>query len=313
MISGDVLTADHRADAIGAHDDDWSPVGLPPRSATLAGEMRAGLTRGEFFLVFQPQIDLLTRQFVGVEALVRWQHPRHRILLPSQFIPVAEHSGLIVPLGNQMLRLACLEAARWRSGLLARAKVSVSGYPAQVRHEGFIQHIASTLHETGLPTERLVVQLPEGAIVHPGHANFSVLKRLRQRGIRLAITGFGTGFSCLAYLPQVPVSSLKIDSTFLNGVPGNTRNEAITRTIVELGRTLDLRLVAEGVETQAQADFLREIGCDWAQGPLYAPPQTANILGEWVQTRPSGTQAPRMAGQAGHRLRQGGGNTKAAP
>ncbi|WP_332694164.1 EAL domain-containing protein [Devosia sp.] len=305
MISEDVLTAAHRADAKGATRGDWSAASLPAQSVKLAGEMRAGLTRGEFFLVFQPQIDLLTQRIAGVEALVRWQHPRHRILLPNQFIRVAELSGLIVPLGNQMLRLACIEAARWRSGPLAGVKVSVSGYPLQLRHEGFIQHIASTLHQTGLPAERLLIQLPESAIVHPGHANFSVLKRLRQRGIRLAITGFGTGFSCLAYLPQVPVSSLKIDRSFLSDVPGNTRNEAVTRTIVELGRTLDLHLVAEGVETEAQADFLREIGCGSAQGPLYAPPQTASILSEWIRTWPAGTQAPRMAGQAGNSPRPG--------
>lgn len=298
MILGDVLTAARRV-ATGPSHGERPASGTSAPSRDLAAEMRAGLGRGEFFLVFQPQIDLLSQQITGVEAQVRWQHPRNRILLPSQFIPVAEQSGLIVPLGNQMLRLACLEASRWRSGPLAGVKISVSGYPLQVRHEGFIQHIASTLHQTALPTERLVIQLPEGAIAHPGHANFSVLKRLRQRGVKLAITGFGTGFSCLAYLPQVPVSSLKIDSSFLSDIPGNTRNEAVTRTIVELGRTLKLRLVAEGVETEAQADFLRAIACDAAQGPLYAPPQTASNLSEWVQAWPRGKGAVARAVQPG--------------
>jgi EAL domain-containing protein (putative c-di-GMP-specific phosphodiesterase class I) len=274
-------------DTVGAHRPS-AGRDLPAQSLQFARELGLGLARGEFFVAFEPEIDLVTGKVVGVSAEARWQHPRRGVLLPQQFMPVAELSGLVVPLGNWVMRMAFLDAMRWRGSVLGSARVTMKISPLQLGNDDFVDHIASALRQTGFAADRLVIELPENVIARPDDARFMRLESLHKRGIGLAIGDFGTGYSRLANLWQMPATVLKIHPSFLGAVPGNARNEAIIRTIVELGQTLRLRLVAEGVESQGQADFLRHASCDTALGPLYARPMTGSMLAEWVQDRPTG-------------------------
>jgi EAL domain-containing protein (putative c-di-GMP-specific phosphodiesterase class I) len=265
---------------------------LPGRSLHFARELGLGLARGEFFVAFEPEMDLVTNRIVGVSAQARWRHPRRGVLQPQQFMPVAELSGLVVPLGNWVMRMAFLDAMRWRGSALGGARVTIKVSPLQLGNDDFIDNITSALRHTGFPAERLVIELPENVIARPDDARFTRLESLHKRGIGLAIGDFGTGYSRLANLWQLPATVLKIHHSFLGAIPGDARNEAIVRTIVELGQTLRLRLVAEGVERQGQADFLRQASCDAAMGSLYAGPMTGAMLAEWAADRAMESAAP---------------------
>ncbi|MGQ2965887.1 MAG: putative bifunctional diguanylate cyclase/phosphodiesterase [Methylophilus sp.] len=259
---------------------------LPPEDLAFASELEAAIAHEEFYLVYQPQIDFQSGRMVGVEALIRWQHPQHGVIPPNRFIGVAELTGLIVPMGAWVLKAACQQVANWRNHELADAKVSVNVSPLQLQSEGFTEYVAQVLRETGLAAERLVIELTESAFVHSDCKSMENLKALKHIGVKLAIDDFGTGYSCLAYLRDIPGDYLKVDRSFVNDVPGKERSEAVTSAIVVLGKNLHYQIVAEGVETEAQANYLKGLGCDFVQGFLYAKPMPEQELQQWVQARP---------------------------
>lgn len=260
---------------------------LPPEDLAFASELEAAIAHEEFYLVYQPQIDFNSGKLVGVEALIRWQHPQHGVVPPNKFIGVAELTGLIVPMGAWVLKAACQQVAGWKDQELANAKVSVNVSPMQLNADGFTDYVVQVLRETGLAAERLVIELTESAFVHSECKSMENLQALKRVGVKLAIDDFGTGYSCLAYLRDIPGDYLKVDRSFVNDVPGKERSEAVTSAIVVLGKNLHYQIVAEGVETEAQAEYLKGLGCDFVQGFLYAKPMTALALQEWVQVRAS--------------------------
>jgi EAL domain-containing protein (putative c-di-GMP-specific phosphodiesterase class I) len=268
---------------------------LPPEDLAFASELEAAIAHQEFYLVYQPQIDFNTGKLVGVEALIRWQHPQHGVVPPNRFIGVAELTGLIVPMGAWVLKAACQQVTAWQDGELAAAKVSVNVSPLQLQAEGFTDYVRQVLRETGLAAERLVIELTESAFVHSDCKSMQNLQALKRIGVKLAIDDFGTGYSCLAYLRDIPGDYLKVDRSFVNDVPGKERSEAVTSAIVVLGKNLHYQIVAEGVETEAQANYLRGLGCDFVQGFLYAKPMPEHELQQWVQARAEVTPAGHQA------------------
>jgi EAL domain-containing protein (putative c-di-GMP-specific phosphodiesterase class I) len=258
---------------------------LPPEDLAFASELEAAIAHEEFYLVFQPQIDFNTGKLVGVEALIRWQHPQQGVIPPNKFIGVAELTGLIVPMGAWVLKAACQQVSSWKNIELANAKVSVNVSSLQLHSEGFTEYVVQVLRETGLAAERLVIELTESAFVHSDSKSMENLQALKRIGVKLAIDDFGTGYSCLAYLRDIPGDYLKVDRSFINDVPGKERSEAVTSAIVVLGKNLHYQIVAEGVETEAQADYLKGLGCDFVQGFLYAKPMSEQALQQWVLAR----------------------------
>ncbi|MDF1505846.1 EAL domain-containing protein [Roseisolibacter sp. H3M3-2] len=246
----------------------------------LEADLRQALAAGggdQFTLHFQPIVRLADAEVVGAEALVRWAHPSRGRISPAQFIPIAESSGLIVPLGTWVLREACRAGARWAAGRAdapdatpLTMTVNLSG--RQLQAPGLVDEVAAVLAETGLPPSALVLEITETVMMQGTEANLVTLHALRALGVRLAIDDFGTGYSSLSYLQRFPIDILKIDKSFVEGLSRGAHEAALARTILALGDTLALRCIAEGVEDAAQRDHLRALGCDFAQGFLFARP-----------------------------------------
>jgi diguanylate cyclase (GGDEF)-like protein len=246
----------------------------------LEGELRGALERGEFALCYQPQLDLRTQCVDTVEALVRWQHPERGLVSPGEFIPAAEASGLIRPLGAWVLGEACREAKAWRDAGL-EIVVAVNLSPVQLRHDGVMHDIEGALRASGLDPRWLELEITESLLVERSEgATDRNLRGLASRSIRLALDDFGTGYSSLASLTRLPVATIKIDRSFVHDIGRDPENEAVVvRAIVSLGHVLGKRVVAEGVESEAQLAFLRQVGCDAAQGFLLGHPQVAAEVG----------------------------------
>jgi diguanylate cyclase (GGDEF)-like protein len=235
-------------------------------------ELRLALGREEFEVVYQPQFDLATESQCGSEALVRWQHPVHGKIAPGHFISVAEDTGLIVPLGEWVLRRACADAVKWPEPLF----VSVNLSPAQFRDGDVAETVAQVLKETGLPPERLELEITENLLINDTEEVLGKLNRLRQLGVAIAMDDFGTGYSSLSYLARFPFSKIKIDRQFIRNMTRDPAMRAIVKTIIALGKSLDVTITAEGVETEEQAAMLREFGCPQVQGFLYGYPGAAD-------------------------------------
>jgi diguanylate cyclase (GGDEF)-like protein len=249
----------------------------------LQQELRRALERGELALAYQPQLDLRTGRITGVEALARWSHPERGPVPPSEFVPAAEASGLVVPLGAWVLREACRQAAAWRrEGLDLTVAVNVS--PVQLRHPDLPGMVEEALVASGLAPERLELEVTEGLLVGTEAGVAERVAGLAARGVGLAIDDFGTGYSSLAYLKRLPARRIKVDRSFVRGIGAEPEGEAVVRAIVGLGHALGKEVVAEGVETEAQLAFLRELGCDAAQGFLLAKPRPAGEVGRLLAT-----------------------------
>jgi diguanylate cyclase (GGDEF)-like protein len=246
---------------------------------TLAAAMPGALDRGEFRLVYQPIVDLASGTLDGVEALARWSHPDLGTLNPDQFIDLAEDRGLIVQLGIRLLEQACQQAARWRELTSYAPFVSVNLAVRQIRHPGLVANVVAVLARTGLPPDRLQLEITESTIMDNDDETLATLHELADLGVRLAIDDFGTGYSNLAYLRALPVQGLKLAGPFVHGLrtraASDPTDEAVLRTLVSLGHTLGLVVTAEGVETAAQAERLRAVGCDAAQGWHFGRPVSA--------------------------------------
>ncbi len=230
--------------------------------------MRRALDNGEFRVHLQPQVDTLSGRLVGAEALVRWESPELGQVMPTRFIPVAEDSGLIVGLGTWVLRETCRQYVNWQTSGFELPKVSVNLSVKQLERPEFIDTLEQILAETGMDPTCLKLELTESVVMAVSDS-FILLERLRSLGISLALDDFGTGYSSLSYLKMLPVQQLKIDRSFIEGIGRNDGDEAIIRTIMELARSLDFEVVAEGVETAEQASFLAELGCQQLQGHLH--------------------------------------------
>lgn len=242
----------------------------------LEGELREALKRNELMLHYQPQITLDDGGLIGAEALLRWRHPQRGLIPPDKFIPIAEDSGLIIPIGEWVLRTACQQAKAWldEGRGLPRMAVNLSG--VQIEHSDILATVQRVLAETGLPPACLELEITETYIMRQAQRSIQVIEDLRGLGICLAIDDFGTGQSSLGYLKRLPVDKLKIDRSFVMDIPQDTNDMAITRAIIALGHSLRLTVLAEGVENAEQAGFLSELGCDEAQGYYYSRPLDAS-------------------------------------
>jgi diguanylate cyclase (GGDEF)-like protein len=232
--------------------------------------MRLALAQGRFRLHYQPQVDLTSGDVVGAEALIRWRDPELGEISPGEFIPVAEESGFVVAIGDWVLKRAVTQAAAWHASGL-RITISVNVSALQFQQPGFIDGVAEVLRDAGLPPEWLELELTESILIQDAQDAMARLQALAQLGVKLAIDDFGTGYSSLAYLKRFPIGRLKIDRSFVSGLPAEESDVAIVQAIIHMGQALRLEIVAEGVETQAQRQFLADAGCNLYQGYLFAP------------------------------------------
>lgn len=262
--------------------DESARAALQDRIA-LAGDLLPGLEREEFRLVYQPIVNVATGEIVGLEALLRWQHPSRGNVPPGEFIPLAESTGTILQIGEWVLRQASRQVAAWRSeGLDIRVAVNLS--PRQIQSLDVASLVSSTLDGAGIDSSGLALEVTEGLLVEDSEANVLTLERLRQMGIRVYIDDFGTGYSSLSYLKRLPVTALKIDGSFINGADWSPDDQMIIRAIIGLARNLGLGVVAEGVETIAQMELLLAEGCDIMQGYLFSRPVEADQLVQWCRS-----------------------------
>ncbi|MCW8943876.1 MAG: EAL domain-containing protein [Sedimenticola sp.] len=238
----------------------------------LEGSLRRAIENDELAIYYQPQKQLSNGRIVGVEALVRWIHPEMGVLPPGRFLPVAEASGLIVQLGEWVLKNACLQMVEWKKKGLPIDVVAVNLAGKQIRRDDLVKGIQKTLDETGCRPEWLELEVTEGFIMTETHDAISALDQLRAMGIQLAIDDFGTGYSSLSYLKKLPIHRLKIDRSFVQDLERNSDDAAIVTAIVSLGNSLQLAITAEGIETPFQETFLTELGCELGQGYLYSQP-----------------------------------------
>ena len=244
---------------------------VDPRSRLkLDHAMRQALSRGDFCLHYQPQVDLDSGAVLGAEALIRWHDPELGNVTPAEFIPVAEESGFIVAIGDWVLREAVRQAAEWHAQGHALI-VSINVSALQFRHADFVERVAAVLAAAALPAQWLELELTESILIRDAQEAMQRLDALSKLGVKLAIDDFGTGYSSLGYLKRFPIDRLKIDRSFVNGLPGDASDAGIVQAIVDLGRALRLQIVAEGVETEAQRQFLLRAGCAQYQGFLFAP------------------------------------------
>ncbi|HMK79155.1 MAG TPA: PAS-domain containing protein [Xanthobacteraceae bacterium] len=241
------------------------------RRRALEVDLRRALVSGEFHLVYQPQLNLATNALTGMEALLRWNHPERRAVLPAEFIPVAEETGLIVPLGEWVLRRACAEAAHWPDAI----RVAVNLSPVQFRNRGLVTMVTQALAAAGLPATRLEIEITEAALLQKDEMTVAMLHQLRALGVRISMDDFGTGYSSLSYLRSFPFDKIKIDRSFIADIERNGDSEAIIRAIAELGASLGIATTAEGIETQEQLELVRRAGCTEVQGYLLSTPCAA--------------------------------------
>ena len=239
---------------------------------TLESGLRSALAEQQLFLMYQPQMDIATRRITGLEALLRWQHPELGLVPPDKFIQIAENSGLIVPIGEWVLRTACSEARKWQDEGFSAVTVAVNVSAVQFRQENFGEVIRKVLRETGLPPQRLELELTESLLLTNADLMLSVIQELKSIGVTLAIDDFGTGYSSFNYLRQFQISKLKIDRSFIRDVAVNPGDAAITAAIISMAKSLHLKVIAEGVEDEGQMAFLREHQCDEIQGYYFSKP-----------------------------------------
>ncbi len=239
---------------------------------TLENQLRKALEREELLLHYQPKVDVGSGHIVGAEALVRWQHPELGMVSPAKFVPLAEESGLIVPLGEWVLREACRECKAWQHLGLRHPGIAVNVSSLQLKKGGLLQVLRSALDTSGLEARHLVIELTESMLMESAEANIQMLQELKAIGIRLAIDDFGTGYSSLSYLKRFPLDELKIDRSFMSDVPSDRDNAAIASAIIALAHNLGLKVVAEGIESRDQLEFLKAKLCDEFQGYLFSRP-----------------------------------------
>ena len=251
----------------------------------LENDLRRALSAGEFEIYYQPEICTRTDRIASAEALLRWRHPTKGIIGPSSFISLAEETGLMIPLGEWVLREVCRQARAWQIELGSSVPLAVNLSATQFRHQNLLQVIRSALDDSGLPASALEIELTESALMPNAEEATAVLKQLRKLGVCVAIDDFGTGYSSLSYLRRFPINKLKIDRCFIRDLTTSATDESIVRAIVSLARSVGLQVVAEGIETAEQREFVTALGCDQWQGYLCCPPLSAALLQDMLRNR----------------------------
>lgn len=254
---------------------------------TMENKLRRAVERNELFLHYQPQADLRSNQIFGTEALVRWRHPDLGIVSPAKFIPLAEETGMIVGIGEWVLRTACMQNKAWQDAGLPPVAVAVNLSARQFREKGLVRTIETILQESGLEPRYLELEVTESVIMDDAEQVIALLKQIKSLGVTLSIDDFGTGYSSLSYLKRFPVDRLKIDQSFVREITSNPDDAAIAQAVINLGHSLNLRVIAEGVETLEQLNFLRDRQCDEKQGYLISrpvPPDEISLLLKSIRT-----------------------------
>lgn len=264
---------------------------------SLESELRLALERGEFKVFYQPIVEIADNRLIGFEALVRWFHPERGQILPGEFIPVVEETGLIVPLGEWVLRESCRQVRQWQNEIPDRRNLTLSVNLSckQFLQQDLAETVSNILDETGLEARFLRLEITESHVMENSEMAITIMNRLRDIGIQMSIDDFGTGYSSLSYLQRLPINYLKIDRSFINLMNANHQNSEIVRAIVMLAKNLNMQVIAEGIETEEQAQSLINLDCNFGQGFLYAKPTDAIEAERIIRTLPSSNIAPEMA------------------
>ncbi|MFZ5593501.1 MAG: bifunctional diguanylate cyclase/phosphodiesterase [Pseudomonadota bacterium] len=249
----------------------------------MENDLRQALERGEFVLYYQPQVEMVSGHVTGLEALIRWPHPTKGMLSPDRFISIAEETGIIILLGEWVLRSACTQGVIWQQQGLKPLPIGVNLSAAQFHQHGLVENISRILHGTGLPPQLLELEITESMLMRHAEPNIAVLERLSKMGIKIAIDDFGTGYSSLNYLKRFPIDRLKIDKSFVQHITTDPEDAAIVSAIIALAASLEMEVIAEGVETRQQRDFLHDQGCHLYQGHLCAQPMPAENVIAYLQ------------------------------
>jgi EAL domain-containing protein (putative c-di-GMP-specific phosphodiesterase class I) len=262
--------------------------------------MHRAMERGEFRLFFQPIVGLSDARCVGAEALLRWQHPERGLIGPAEFVPMAEETGMIVPIGQWVIEEAARHAARWQLEHPERFQVAINLSARQLVHPDLADRVADVIAQTGVEPSNLCFEITESVLMDDAESVIDVIARVRSLGVQLAIDDFGTGYSSLGYLKRFPVDSVKIDRSFVSGLGDDAGDAAIVSAVIGLAHALGLRVTAEGVETEEQLTALIDLDCDEAQGYFFSPPQPApdlrSLLARTRTWRPPGATVMRPAG-----------------
>lgn len=251
---------------------------------TLEQDLRSAIANDELVVHYQPKVDIQSLRVVGMEALVRWNHTQLGMISPNQFIPLAEETGLIIPIGQWVLETACAQNKRWQALGFAPVRMGVNLSPVQFRQPDLLEVVQRTLRDTDVDSRWLELELTEGMLMHEVTATLDCLRGLKKLGVHLSIDDFGTGYSSLSYLKQFPIDTLKIDQSFVRDVTSNADDAAIVTSIILMGHGLKLNIIAEGVETDSQLEFLRALRCNEIQGYLISPPVPADEAGRLLPT-----------------------------
>ena len=274
-------TAMYHAKESGRNNYKFFEQGMNDRAVqrqSIEADLRGALERQEFVLYYQPKINLHSGAIVGVEALIRWRHPERGLVLPTQFVSIAEDCGLILPIGRWVLHEACHQARIWQQAGLPPITIAVNTSAIEFRDKNFLANIRATLEDIGLEPRHLELELTESLLMEDAESSDSVLHALSNMGIKLAIDDFGTGYSSLSYLRQFPIDTLKIDQSFVNTMTSNADDATIVSAVIGMGKSLNKQVIAEGVETAEQSAFLLALHCDEGQGCYFGCAMTAEAL-----------------------------------
>jgi diguanylate cyclase (GGDEF)-like protein len=251
----------------------------------IENKLRKAMDNNEFMLFYQPQIDISTGKMIGVEALIRWLQPDLVLIRPGQFIPLAEQTGLIIPIGNWVLHTACAENRAWQKAGLEPLRMTVNVSSIQFGQNDFVESVSRILSDTGLEPRYLQLELTEGSLMQDSQTTIKKLQSLQKMGIQTAIDDFGTGYSSLSYLKRFPLSTLKIDCSFVKDLVTSPNDQAIVKAIISLAHNFNLKVIAEGVENRKQLAFLHGCGCEGVQGHLICPPVNSAVLREFLKKK----------------------------
>jgi len=271
------------------------------RMDAAANQLRQALTDGDFVVHYQPQVEIQSKRIVGAEALIRWMDRGRGLRLPADFIPLAEETGLIVELGESVLRMACAQARTWQRLGLTQFRIAVNVSPQQLQEEEFPGKVAEILQSSGLQAEHLEIEVTETSLMKDPEAGIRALTILRSMGVKIAIDDFGTGYSSLGYLKRLPIDSVKLDASFVKDATSDPDDAALVMAIITLAHNLRLTVIAEGIETEDQFAFLRLLRCDEGQGYFLGRPSKSDDLFVpfFNRTHPTLEMPPRATAAAG--------------